>query len=355
MIEGHKELAGALSQAAGSFVETLSAEQRASALFGFPDDDQRRDWAYFPRNHPGLPLHEMDRRQRKLAHKLISTGLSVSAYAKVTTIMGLESVLNLLEGGRADSVRDPGRYFVSVFGVPGADCWGYRFEGHHVCLNYTIVGDSLVSATPSFLGANPASVRHGNVDVVRPCAEEEELGRELLHSLDDAQTAIALLAATAPPDFVLANSSDIPDSCALGELGTLPQIMARIEVVDPGDRAAVAFERHAPKGLPAADMSPGQQALLRRLMAVYVERLPEETALVAMQRLDTMLEVMHFAWAGGRERGEGHYYRIQGGTLLVEYDNTQDGANHVHSAWRDTESDFGDDALRRHLAEAHTG
>ncbi|MEO6197469.1 MAG: DUF3500 domain-containing protein [Dehalococcoidia bacterium] len=350
----HRALAAGLGAAASAFLESLSSDQRDRATFGFPEDEQRRDWAYFPRNHAGLPLHNMDRSQQKLAHVLLSTGLSLSAYARVTSIIGLESVLNLLEGRRMDAVRDPGRYFVSVFGEPGVASWGYRIEGHHVCLNYTLVDGGLVSATPIFLGANPASVSHGDVDVVRPCAEEEDLGRELLLSLDDDQRRLAVLADTAPPDFVLANSPFVPEACMPGDVGTLPQIMQRIGDVPAEARAAVAFERAVPKGLAVAKMSPDQTSLLRRLVSVYVERLPGGAAEEEMARLEPSFASLHFAWAGGSGRREGHYYRIQGGTFLIEYDNTQNDANHVHAVWRDAVRDFGDDVLRRHVAQSHT-
>jgi hypothetical protein len=346
-------LAATLASAASRFLESLTGDQGAVARFGFPDDEQRRDWAYFPRVHAGLPLHDMDRSQQKLAHALIAAGLSVPAYARVTTIMGLESVLNLLEGGRMDAMRDPGRYFVSVFGEPGQPEWGYRIEGHHVCLNYTVVEGRLVSATPIFLGSNPASVRHGEHNVVRPCGEEEDLGRELVQSLTAEQRQQAVLAPVAPPDFVLSNVPVIPERAAPGEVGTLPQVFLRMEDVPKEDLAAVAFERAAPKGLAAARMDSHQKSLLSELLDVYVGRLPDEVAAEEKARAEGDFDSLHFAWAGGMERGEGHYYRVQGGTTVIEFDNTQDGANHAHAAWRDSESDFGGDALRRHLALAH--
>jgi hypothetical protein len=350
----HRTLAADLGTAASAWLESLSPEQCDRAQFGFPDDEQRRDWAYFPRNHAGLPLHDMDRPRQKLAHILLSTGLSLSAYARVMSIISLESVLNLLEGRRMDAVRDPGRYFVSVFGEPESASWGYRIEGHHVCLNYTVVNGELVSATPIFLGANPASVSHGDVDVVRPCAEEEDLGRDLLLSLDDDQRRLAVLADTAPPDFVLANSPFVPEACAPGEVGTLPQVMQRIGDGSAEARAAVAFERAVPKGLAVAKMRPDQTLLLRRLLSVYMERLPDGAAGEEIARLEPSFGSLHFAWAGGTSRREGHYYRIQGGPFLIEYDNTQNEANHVHAVWRDAVRDFGDDALRRHVAQSHT-
>jgi hypothetical protein len=348
-----KELARVLGTAAARYLGSLSSEQREKTQFGFPEDEARRDWAYFPRAHAGLPLHDMDRAQQKAAHGLISAGLGLMAYGKVTSIIGLESVLNLLEEGRMDVFRDPGRYFMSIFGEPGPDSWGCRIEGHHVCLNYTIVGGEVVSMTPNFLGANPASVRHGELDVVRPCAEEEDLGRELLSSLDEGQRAVAVLSEVAPPDLVLANAPTVPDACEPGAVGTAPQIGPRVEDMPDGARAAVAFKRGAPKGLVGREMTAGQRELLQRLVSAYVERQPDALARIGMDAVRSGLEGLHFAWAGGTERFQGHYYRVQGGSLLIEYDCTQDDANHVHAVLRDMERDFGDDALRRHLARDH--
>jgi len=347
------ELATILAKAAKDYLETLAGEQRERTQFAFPEDEARRDWAYFPRAHAGLPLHDMERAQQKAAHGLISAGLSLMAYGKVTSIIGLESVLNLLEGGRMDAFRDPGRYFVSVFGEPGADSWGYRIEGHHVCLNYTIVGGEVVSMTPNFLGANPANVRHRDFDVVRPCAEEEDLGREMLKSLDEKQRAAAVLSTVAPPDLVLANAPSIPDACEPGAVGSAPQIGLRVEDMPEDSRTAVAFRRDTPRGLAGQNMTAGQRELLERLVSAYIERQPDGVASVEMDAARARLDGLHFAWAGSDQRFEGHYYRIQGGPLLIEYDCTQDGANHVHAVLRDMDRDFGDDALRRHLARDH--
>jgi hypothetical protein len=174
--------------ALGELLGALDAPQRAKVQYAF-DDAQRVDWAYFPRQHPGLPLHEMDIRQQKLAHALLAASLSLPAYAQATAIMALESVLNLLEARRADAVRDPGRYFVSVYGTPASGLWSWRFEGHHVCLNFTFAGDELLAPTPIFFGANPAEVRHGHAVVTRPCAAEEDAGRELLASTKSSGSA----------------------------------------------------------------------------------------------------------------------------------------------------------------------
>jgi hypothetical protein len=348
-----------MTLAAEEFVEAMDAPRRAKASFAFDEAVQRTDWAYFPRNHAGLPLHEMDLRQQKLAHVLISSALSLHAYAQVNAIMALEHVLNLIEDRRADGVRDPGRYFVSVFGVPGDDRWGWRLEGHHVALNFTIVGDSLISPTPIFLGANPAEVRHGAHAVTRPCGEEEDAARALLASLDADRRRIAVIADVAPPDFVLANLPAVPLAAGGGE--AVPPVMRMVraiqdrwEALPETAKVALAFDRAAPRGLAAGAMDAAQRHALESLIAVYVSRLPDDLASLERAKIERAgIDAIHFAWAGSEARGEGHYYRLQGPSFLVEYDNTQDDANHVHAVWRDPQGDFGADLLREHLLEHH--
>jgi hypothetical protein len=347
-----------MTDAAAAWLDALSPEQRAKATFDFDDEHERTSWAYFPRNHAGLPLHEMDIRQQKLAHVLISGALSLHAYAKVCAIISLESVLNRIEERRGDAVRDPGRYFLSVFGTPGGDRWGWRLEGHHVALNFTLVDGRVVSPTPIFLGANPATVpQHGEYPATRPCAEEEEVARELLASLDADQRRIAVIADHAPPDFVLANAPLVPESATAAEL--VPPFMRRVREINeawealPSDAAgALRFERARPRGLAAGQMTAGQRELLAALVAVYTSRLPDG-ARAAHGDAAAGLDGLYFAWAGSDRRGDGHYYRLQSARFLVEYDNTQDNANHVHAVWRDVYSDFGIDVLREHARHDH--
>jgi hypothetical protein len=292
----------------------------------------------------------MTPRQQKAAHAFVACALSLPAYARVCSIMALESVLNLLEERRGDAVRDPGRYFVSIFGSPAGETWGWRLEGHHVVLNYAVVGQELVSATPLFLGANPAEVRHGAAPVLRPCGEEEDIARELVTSLDPAQRDAAVISAQAPPDFVLTNVGVVPEACLPGEAAPLP-FLPRFDGLSDSQKQALKYDRSSPKGLAAAHMTPSQRENLAALVAVYLDRLPEPLAALERDRVD--LHDIHFAWAGGLERREGHYYRLQGTSFLVEYDNTQDGANHVHAVWRDSLRDFGLDPLRSHSSQSH--
>jgi hypothetical protein len=186
---------------------------------------------------------------------------------------------------------------------------------------------------------------------VRPCAEEEDIARELLLSLDSQQRSAATLSKSAPPDFVLLNAPGVPDACLPGDVGTFPPLQQSLRSLPNEQREALAFSRAAPRGIPAADLNRGQEDLLVRLVRVYIDRLPDDLSAAELERVDA--GSLHFAWAGSEHPGEGHYYRIQGGPLLVEYDNTQDRANHVHAVWRDMARDFGGDALRRHIADSH--
>jgi hypothetical protein len=342
-----------ITEALSELLAALDDQQRAKVGYAF-DDAQRVDWAYFPRNHPGLPLQEMDLRQQKLTHALVAGSLSLPAYAKVTSIMALESVLNLLEERKADAVRDPGRYFVSVYGAPGGDRWSWRFEGHHVCLNFTFAGGELLAPTPIFFGANPAEVRHGHSLVTKPCAEEEDAGRELLLSLDTAQKRRAVICDTAPPDFILMNVPYVPDVCLPGEAATRIQNILRFDLLTEEQRQALRFARTEPLGVAAAELSGRPRELLSQLIDVYVERLPGALAAVEREAIDRAgIDGIHFAWAGDESASGGHYYRLQGPSFLVEYDKTQDEANHTHAVWRDMARDFGGDPLRSHLAREH--
>jgi hypothetical protein len=308
----------AMAAAAADWLASLGPAERAKAAFGFPEDRERTRWYYTPTERRGLPLAEMGPVQQRLAHRLVASGLSKGGYATAATIMGLENVLDAKEGwrrgydGRAvpHRGRDPQLYFVSVFGEPGSGSWAWRVGGHHLALNYTLAGGGRVSASPLFFGANPAMTRLVGPGVLRPLAAEEDLGRELLTALAPDQRARAVVAPQAPDDILQRNR---------------PR-------VEPGP----------PEGLPASGMLPQQRALLETLVRQYLDRLPTELAEAEAARvLGEAGEGLHYAWAGGTEPGRPHYYRIQGPRLLIEYDNVQDEANHVHSVWRDPAGDFG--------------
>jgi hypothetical protein len=345
-----------MTEAATTWLASLDATQQQKACFAFEDIGQRSDWAYFPRNHAGLPLHDMGLRQQKLAHALLTAALSGHAYAKVTAIMALESVLNAIEGRARDAVRDPGRYFFSIFGEPAEPRWGWRCEGHHVSVNFTFAENEVVSATPVFLGANPAEVRHGHQVVSRPCGEEEDVARELLASLDSVRRDAAIVSHAAPPDFVLGNAPAAPQAVQAGEavMPVIATFRREWDALDAHAKEALCSDRGEPKGLAARHLDAAQRTLFWQLIDVYLSRAPDDLAAAERAKVERAgFDNVHFAWAGSVERGQGHYYRIQGGDLLVEYDNTQDGANHVHAVWRDMSNDFGIDALRRHLGAEH--
>ena len=311
----------AMAAAAAAWLASLEPGQLAKARFGFPADDERTRWYYTPTERGGLPLAEMGPVSQRLAHRLMASGLSEGGYATAATVMGLENVLDAREGWRRGydgrtvphRGRDPQLYFVSVFGDPGAGAWGWRVGGHHVALNYTLAADGGVSASPLFLGANPALTRLVGPGVLRPLAAEEDLARELLDTLAPDQRKAATLADEAPGDILQRN----------------------LPVIRPGP----------PEGLAGSGMLPQQRDLLAGLLRQYLGRLPGPLAdLQAGRVLGERLEAVHFGWAGSPEPGRPHYYRLQGPRLHIEYDNVQNGANHVHSVWRDPEGDFGQSA-----------
>jgi hypothetical protein len=310
-----------LARAANRLLEGLTAEQRARATFTF-EDAERLNWHFIPRERRGLPLKEMTAQQRATAHALLQAGLSEAGYRKVETIRELEGVLREL-GGDPD-VRDPDLYFFSIFGQPGAGPWGWRAEGHHLSLNFTLVADTLVATAPAFYGANPARVPSGSREGLRALAAEEDLARELVTSLDAGQRAEAVLDVEAPSDILTGNAAE----------------------VDP----------LAPAGIAVTRLDAQQSALLVRLLDEYLGRMAPDLAARRRAALEaTDFARVTFAWAGSMASGEPHYYRIQGPSFLVEYDNTQSNANHIHTVWRDFAGDFGRDLLRQHYRDADHG
>ncbi|HEU0183993.1 MAG TPA: DUF3500 domain-containing protein, partial [Blastocatellia bacterium] len=309
--------AAVMAEAANKFIVSLTPEQKAKASFEF-GDAQRFDWHFIPRDRKGVPLKDLDENQRKLAMEFMKSGLGAAGYQTATTIMSLEPVLAQLEGPSRRFPRDPELYYFSVFGTPSAkDPWGWRVEGHHISLNFTVVKGELVSNTPLFFGANPAEVREGERKGLRALAGAEDKGRELITALDEKQRAVAILDKTAPGDIITMNSRK----------------------ADP----------LKPEGVPAGQLNKEQKALLEKLLDEYLSRMPQDVADERSKKLRAAgFDKIFFAWAGGVNKGEPHYYRVQGPTFLVEYDDTQNNANHIHSVWRDFNGDFGDDLLREH-------
>jgi hypothetical protein len=322
---GARLLVERMGEAATDFLASLASDQRDKATYTFEDRAERTRWYYTPVERGGLPLSEMDHRQQQLAHRLVATGLSRAGYVTASTIIGLETTLDALEGWRfRGHGRDSTLYYVSIFGEPQlTGMWGWRFEGHHISLNYTIVDGQMVAPTPTFFGANPAEAPLSGVGMLRPLAGTEDLARELVHALDEGQRAQAVLAPAAPADILTTNRPYVE-----GEL--------------------------LPKGISARKMAAPQREVFAALIGEYIHRMPDEIAEVEAARLQRDgLNDVHFAWMGGMERRQGHYYRLQGPRFLVEYDNTQNDANHIHSVWRDPANDFGAYLLAQHYAHAH--
>jgi hypothetical protein len=312
----------ALPVTARTFLSTLNASERADATFPF-DDPERTKWAYVPQKRTGIPLKAMDAEQRAAAFGVLGTGLSERGAGLARGIIELEGILGELEGvlSRVVLRRDPELYYLALFvGPGGAHPWGWRFEGHHLSVNVTELGPHGQIVAPLFMGANPARVPSGPRAGLRLLAAEEDLAFELLQMLDPQQRARATIAAQTFGDIVTGNDPTVT-----------PMTFA---------------------GLPAAEMTIGQQRQLRRLLEVYAGRMADSSAQRQLERInDAGFERLHFAWAGAHQPGNPHYYRIHGPTVLVEYDNSQGSANHIHSVWRDLESDFGGDLLRKHYAQ----
>jgi hypothetical protein len=319
--------ADAMADAAKKFLGALNAEQKAKAHYADLKSEARQAWHFIPTEmvsfgRKGLPFTQMTDAQRKLALALLQSALSEPGYAKATGIMSLEAVLKEFEkNSKVD--RNPILYFVSVYGTPDAKgTWAWRFEGHHLSLSFTIVDGKEVAAVPSFMGTNPAEVREGAKKGLRVLGKEEDLGRELAKSLTAEQRTTGVFSDKAPPDIITG--------------------------------AKVKAERLSPEGISYAKLNGAQQELLKRVVAEYANRVRPD---VAKGDLDKIAKAgwdkVAFAWAGGLNKGDGHYYRVQGPTFLLEYDNTQNNANHVHAVWRDFTNDFGEDLLKRHYEQAH--
>ena len=310
-----------MAAAANNFLSTLNADQKAKATFPFPDAE-RENWHFIPRPRKGLPMKEMTQEQRLLAQALLATGLSNRGYAKAVSIMSLEAVLAELEKGKTGgAVRDPEMYFVSIFGTPGTEPWGWRLEGHHLSQNFTAAGGAAPSMTPSFFGTNPGEVREGPRKGTRVLGNEEELGRMLVKSLDAEQRKVAILATEVPKEIFM--------------------VPTRVDATKP-------------EGIAAAKFTPEQSATLAKLVKEYLFRNRPDVAADEYAKIEKAgWDKVSFAWIGGLERGEPHYYRVQSTTFVLEYDNTQNEANHVHSIWRDFAHDFDHDALGEHVKGEH--
>ena len=371
-----QEVAARMAAAAAAWLDALDPGQRAAASGRAPSPDagydaERRRWFYTPTDHGGLPLGAQRPAQQSLAHQLVATGLSTAGYVTVATIIGLDNVLDQLEGWTVDwgreRGRDPGLYYLRVFGEPGGtESWGWRFGGHHVSLNNLVVGGMVVSTTPCFFGADPAVSPLLGPAPLRPLGGPEDLARDLVRSLDPERAARAVLLDRAPADIVGGNRPRLADGDQVIHLRDIwrgqfsdPRLAERVTQLgdgaerasgyDAGDHQRVALSS-VPKGLPARELDAEQRDLLRALLATYLERVPHGLSPQEDYANDVTLDAVHLAWAGPTGAGQPHYYRLQGPRLLIEYDNTQRQANHAHSVWRDPAADFGYDALGAHLS-----
>jgi hypothetical protein len=316
-----------MSDAAQVFLSTLSPEQRQEVSFAFDNLRERERFGYVPTEghaRAGLSLERMTGRQRSAVHELLKAGLSEKGYITTDAIMQLESVLNLIENppgsARRSPERNPLKYYVWIFGTPGVkSTWGWKLEGHHVSLNFTIVNGAMVSTAPHFFGANPAEVKDGPQKGLRILGYEEDPARELVKMLDASQRSKAVISPDVPREILTRNDS-------------------RINPL-------------APAGIAASDLQPRQREALMRIVDAYTSVMAPDLAADRIAALNKAgVDKISFAWAGPLEPGRGTYYRVQGPTFLIEYDNSQGNGNHVHSVWRDFSGDWGRDLLRDHLA-----
>jgi hypothetical protein len=374
-----RDVAARMAAAAAAWLGALDPAQRAVATGSAPGPDaesdaERRRWFYTPTDHGGLTLGAQRPSQQRLAHQLVASGLSTAGYVTVATIIGLDNVLDQVEGWSVDwgreRGRDPGLYYLRVFGEPGgAAPWGWRFGGHHVSLNNLVIDGMVRSVTPCFLGADPAVSPLLGPAPLRPLGGAEDLARELVRSLDPGRAARATLLDRAPADIVGGNRASLADGDQMLYLRdvwrqpfTEPELAERVARMDADAERASGYDAgdyqrlaltSAPKGLPARELDAGQRQQLRALLAAYLGRVPDGLSPQADYDNDVALDAVHLAWAGPTGPGQPHYYRLQGPGLLIEYDNTQRQANHAHSVWRDPAADFGYDALGAHLAAHH--
>jgi hypothetical protein len=310
--------APSMATAATTFLASLTPEQRQQATFAF-DSPERLRWHFVPQfERNGLQIKTMTEPQRKLAHELLKTGLSARGYTTYTQIMQLENILRAVENGSGPT-RDPEGYRFAVFGTPSPKgTWGWRVEFHHISLHFDVVNGTAISSTPSFAGANPAEVQDGPQKGQRTLGLLEDTARTLVTALDENQKKTAIFNAVALNDIVTGNALDIKPL--------------------------------SPDGIKASAMTAAQREMLSKILDAYAGLMAPDIATDRLGKIKAAgLDNVAFAWAGSIERGQRHYYRVQGPTFLIEFDNSQNNGNHVHSVWRDFNGDFGRDLLRDHL------
>jgi hypothetical protein len=311
----------AMTQPALAVLESFTEKQRRQAVYPFAAHE-RRDWHFVPRRRPGVTLGDMQPTQQERVWALLRAGLSQQGVQKTRAVVDTEAILGELSGN--PGYRDASNYALVFFGDPAAgQPWGWRFEGHHLSLSFTIVPGQGVAVTPAFLGANPATVPESHAQAgFKALGTEEAEGFRLLNSLSAAQKSIVLIAAK-----------------SLGDI-----------LSGPGREASLT----QPAGLAFAAMTAAQRQQAMTLIDTYVRNARPDVAQSELEKLTAAgIDTLHFAWAGSQTPGRPHYYRLHGPTLLIEYDNTQNGANHVHSVWHNPLSSFGQDLLQAHYQSAH--
>lgn len=303
------------------FLKSLDEKQLKKAQMPF-SHLSREVWHFLPGEmwpRKGIRLKELNQEQKELAFSLLHDHLSEAGFKKIMGIIDLENVL--VEMGQDKEFRDPDKYFVAIYGDPSEDkLWAWSFEGHHLSLNFTITNKK-VSMTPRFIGANPATIPVGKRKGQRPLEAEEDMAFQLLNSLDSNQRVKTIFSDRPYLEIVTSNST---------EVGVL-----------------------RPVGIKYAELKKDQQSHLLKLIQVYLSAMPQDIAAKRMAEIEKeKLSEIRFAWAGATESGKGHYYRIQGNSFLIEFDNTINKANHIHTVWRDFDGDFGRDIIKEHYLES---
>ena len=305
------------SSIARTFINSLDSVQKSKALFAF-DDLTRYNWHYVPASmhqRDGIPMKDLTPDQKEKLNALLQMFLSKKGYNRTSSIMDLEYIL--LELQPTNTHRIPENYLVAIYGTPGKNnVWGWKFSGHHIALNFTVINNKLEFA-PFFFGSNPAMVTQGSKKGLRVLREEEDLGLELINLLTAEQKQKAIFQSTAFNDIVTTNS-----------------------------KQATPLE---PVGISVSEMSGAQYQLLKKIILSYLSSMPPAVAKIRMNKIAKEdMKSLRFGWAGETVLNKPHYYRIQGKTFLIEFDNTQNNANHIHLVWRDFKGDFGTDLLKEH-------
>lgn len=317
-----------ISKKANTFLDTLSEELREKTLFSF-DDEERYNMNYVPMPRKGPTFNDFDETQKQAALDLLKACLSKEGFEKTMEIRELEKVLRVIENDDNDKMpdgrprRDPLNYHFCIFGDPSTtEIWGWRFEGHHVSLNFTSDEGKIVSATPTFFGSNPGIVKEGPYRGKQVLKRESQLGFALVNSLTADQLKIAKFSEEAPSEIITANHHEV------GEI----------------EKEGIAYSK----------LDRAQKKTFMKLLQIYVGNYIFDFSENLMAKIEKAgIENLHFAWAGSLKEGKAHYYRIHGPMLLIEFDNTQNDANHVHTAVRDLTNDYAEDILKRHYEMEH--